>query len=452
MKRYARFARSHRELLTRAHKTYAQVALVYSIPSFMFKHCGALGWFPGRSSAFREQWAHFQGFATVLERLHIPYEVLIFGGEPSLWDDSDALRALSAYRLAILPNVEAMTARQADAVGSYLRSGGRVLFSGKLAERDEMFARLPKPRLAQIARRGATQVSKGRAVGLSDEPARIGTTPQAACGALQLALVNQTKPQPLTVSAWSKAEGVAEAGAHYSLWIDAEYQDGTRGWFGAAPFRPGTHGWQRVEKKLVPRKPIKMLKVYLLLRYTYAGTAWFDDVSVTAEGSSQNLILNPSFETDEEWKPYARGFEWDDRAARTGKRSIRCTIPKRPFVDNEAASKIRRALDELLPPSERVMQTSAPSEVFINPLLRGNRLIVHFLNMDWRRSDDTVAEKTQLAVKLRTPSSRQLKSETAHFASPALGDGDLRLRLGGDSVQFTLARLRVWTVVSLDME
>jgi len=451
MRRYAQFARQHRGLLTRAHKTYAQVALVYSIPSFMFKHSGGLRLSSSSAPEYRRQTAHFQGFATLLERLHVPYEVVIFGGERSLWDDSETLHALRAYRLVVLPNLEAMTDQQARALRAYLHQGGRVLFSGRAGVRDEMFARLPKPRVPELARRGLVRVGDGCAFGLGDEPAQLGAAAHVLTGAVQFVHVNQAKPELLVVSAWSKAEGVAGAGPHYSLWIDVEYQDGARGWFGVAPFRSGTHEWQRVEKRLHPRKPIRIVKLYLLLRYALVGTAWFDDVSVTRPGRNENMVKNPGFENDEGWKSYGKGFEWDERVAHTGRRSIRCTIPRQSLLDRAAAARIRAALDRLLPASERLIETKAPPEVYVNPLLQRDRIVLHFLNMDWRRSDDTVAEKQNVRVKLHLVSGRRASADTAHFASPDFGDGILPLRADRDAIAFTLPRLRVWTVVRLDI-
>jgi hypothetical protein len=99
-------------------------------------------------------------------------------------------------------------------------------------------------------------------------------------GVMHVIELNQSKPVPLRISAWSKAQdvsGIADAG--YSLYIDLRYTDGTPQWGLIAPFSTGTHDWERREVLVIPRKPIGKVYVHLLLR-NHAGTVWFDDIQM----------------------------------------------------------------------------------------------------------------------------------------------------------------------------
>lgn len=106
------------------------------------------------------------------------------------------------------------------------------------------------------------------------------STADLRSGVRHVVQLNQTKPTPFRVTAWSKAENVSgSADSGYSLYLDLYYTDGTPQWGLIAPFSTGTHDWERREVLVVPRKPVARVNVYLLLR-NHAGTAWFDDVQL----------------------------------------------------------------------------------------------------------------------------------------------------------------------------
>ncbi len=94
-------------------------------------------------------------------------------------------------------------------------------------------------------------------------------------GAGQTVVLNQTRPNPIVATAWSRAEGVTgSANSDYSLYLDILYTDGTPQWGQTAPFRTGTHDWEKRQVLFVPAKPVKQVSFYLLLR-RHGGTAWF---------------------------------------------------------------------------------------------------------------------------------------------------------------------------------
>jgi len=106
-------------------------------------------------------------------------------------------------------------------------------------------------------------------------------SPRAEFGASTRLRLNQKEPQPLLVSGWSRAEDVSGSPTSgYSLYIDCIYADGTPLWGTNAPFRTGTHGWERVSVIVSPKKPIKTLSLYCLFR-GHTGKAWFDDIKVS---------------------------------------------------------------------------------------------------------------------------------------------------------------------------
>ena len=108
--------------------------------------------------------------------------------------------------------------------------------------------------------------------------------------------LNQKDALPVFVSGWSRADRVSGSiNANYSLYVDLIYTDGEALYGQSAAFRTGTHGWERKQILIFPKKPIKSMSVYALFR-KHAGTAWFDDFSAhQLEGGgifdSQPLLL-----------------------------------------------------------------------------------------------------------------------------------------------------------------
>jgi hypothetical protein len=136
---------------------------------------------------------------------------------------------------------------------------------------------------------------------------------QARGGFVQTVVLNQTAPQPVIVSAWSKAENVGGSrDGEYALYLDIVYADGTPLWGQTAPFRTGTHDWQQAEVKLFPEKPIKTVSCNLLLR-GHSGKALFRQpqlVQIESRGAAtwfDGLLVQP--------KTSAAGFQVRDVAA-----------------------------------------------------------------------------------------------------------------------------------------
>ncbi len=121
-------------------------------------------------------------------------------------------------------------------------------------------------------------------------------------GAQSKIVLNQTRPVPLEIAGWSRAEKVGGTrDSDYSLYVDLVYTDGSTLWGSITPFQVGTHDWERRHLLIVPTKPVATLTIYALFR-KHTGTAWFDDFSVhQLDGpgvfDSQPLLPLPKRET-----------------------------------------------------------------------------------------------------------------------------------------------------------
>lgn len=126
-------------------------------------------------------------------------------------------------------------------------------------------------------------------------------------GAVQRLELRLDRPVPVLVSGWSQADGVDGApGPDYSIYVDAIYSDGTPLWGQTGNFRPGTHGWQKIEFIVAPAKPIKTLTVYTLLR-NRRGTASFDDLRVVPLAGKGDGVFEGAAYRAGDWKQLRPG-------------------------------------------------------------------------------------------------------------------------------------------------
>jgi len=94
-------------------------------------------------------------------------------------------------------------------------------------------------------------------------------------GVSQTVVLNQSRPEPILATAWSRAEGVGGGrDSDYSLYLDLEYQDGTTLWGQIHAFHTGTHDWEQGKVLVFPEKPVRRVAFHMLLR-RHAGKAWF---------------------------------------------------------------------------------------------------------------------------------------------------------------------------------
>lgn len=102
-------------------------------------------------------------------------------------------------------------------------------------------------------------------------------------GASQAVLLDQTTAHPLYFGGWSRADNLTgEPGPAYSIYLDIQYTDNTWLYGQVITFATGTHDWEYQESYVLPARPIKTVYVYLLLRWEYTGSVWFDDLMLQA--------------------------------------------------------------------------------------------------------------------------------------------------------------------------
>jgi len=96
-------------------------------------------------------------------------------------------------------------------------------------------------------------------------------------GVSQRVVLDQTRPDPIVATAWSKAENVGGGrNSDYSLYLDLTYQDGTPLWGQVDAFNAGSHDWEKAQVMILPEKPVKSVSYHLLLR-RHTGKALFRD-------------------------------------------------------------------------------------------------------------------------------------------------------------------------------
>lgn len=118
-----------------------------------------------------------------------------------------------------------------------------------------------------------------------------GSDASARRGVAQTILLDQSQPEPIVASAWSKAEKVTGSPDHdYSVYIDLVYADGTSLWGQVAQFKAGDHGWQRGQVTIFPEKPIKALTCYLMFR-NHGGKATFRDPELRVVSASGGVKM-----------------------------------------------------------------------------------------------------------------------------------------------------------------
>ena len=124
-------------------QSLANVGLVYSIPTMMWR------FFPATQHWNSDQVASLSGMANVLEREHIPYDVVIFG-HPAVWSDEDLSAQLARYDLLLLPDVDSLSKEQIENLEDFADSGGHVVYSESLGTYDENLEPRPSTETATL--------------------------------------------------------------------------------------------------------------------------------------------------------------------------------------------------------------------------------------------------------------------------------------------------------------
>ncbi|MCY3023017.1 MAG: hypothetical protein NTW87_28915 [Planctomycetota bacterium] len=163
-------------------------------------------------------------------------------------------------------------------------------------------------------------------------------------GFSQTLTLNQTSPLPIVASAWSKAENVGGSRDNdYSLYLDIIYTDGEPLWGQTAPFKIGSHDWQKGEVKVFPAKPIKQVSCHLLLR-RHSGKAWFKEPRLAQLEAGGNVAWFDGLPVTIKARP-ANGFQVRDVAAGSdfvafengAALGLKLEVTERPVKDGQVA-------------------------------------------------------------------------------------------------------------------
>jgi hypothetical protein len=141
----------------------------------------------------------------------------------------------------------------------------------------------------------------------------------AGQGLSQLIPVRQEQPGRITVRAWCKAEGVTgERDKDFSIYCDLTLANGQPSWGHSVPFNLGTYDWEQQQVVIDLPERVNAMSLHLLFRGNHTGRAWFDDVSVTVEGSDNNLVANPGLEPKQVSKAHIDGTYIDSLEMASG--------------------------------------------------------------------------------------------------------------------------------------
>lgn len=169
-KLYWQFAAANRGLFSHRQQV-ADVALVYSLPTWMWRRFSSL--------TCGVPQGDYALLARIFEDGHIPFECLVFG-HPDIYDDSAQLARMKRYRVVVVYGADCVSDRQLEALRQYVEGGGCLVVVPPFAERDEDLHRvasrskqppLPRPSAEELSRRRVIQqrMGKGRLVWLSDD-------------------------------------------------------------------------------------------------------------------------------------------------------------------------------------------------------------------------------------------------------------------------------------------
>ncbi len=136
-------------------------------------------------------------------------------------------------------------------------------------------------------------------------------------GVSQTVVLDQTRPEAIVATAWSKALNVGGSrNSDYSLYLDLTYQDGTPLWGQVDAFDVGTHDWEKAQVAVFPEKPAKAVSFHMLLR-GHAGKALFRNPELRVIRPPAGACLFDAVAVSQEVAAQ-EGFQVRDVAAGTG--------------------------------------------------------------------------------------------------------------------------------------
>ena len=115
----------------------ADTALVYSIPTLMWRRFSSLIVGDAFGPSGFDFYPFFSGVARIFEDEHVPYEVIILG-HPDVSNDWAQIARFGKYRRLVVAGVDAMSDVHIANITTYVKSGGKLVIIGDdVATQDE---------------------------------------------------------------------------------------------------------------------------------------------------------------------------------------------------------------------------------------------------------------------------------------------------------------------------
>lgn len=142
---YYRFRHEHRALYQpQSSQPLSEVALVYSIPTMMYRNY---------MYSVSPPLCAMAGIARACHEGHVPYDVVIFN-HPEIQRDHWQLDALKRYKVLVLPALECLSDPQIATLTAYLQQGGTLAVTGACGTRNEDNLPRAQPPLAEWRKAG----------------------------------------------------------------------------------------------------------------------------------------------------------------------------------------------------------------------------------------------------------------------------------------------------------
>jgi len=140
LSRYLKFRYDHHGIFSmKGRKRHAQVAMVYSVPTMMYRNFVITPDSPPLNGQ--------AGMSRAFEEGHIPYDIIVFS-HPEIYPDEFTLDELKRYRVIVMPGIECVSDHQSEMIEQYLAGGGIVALLDDVGTRDENY-RPRKPALVE---------------------------------------------------------------------------------------------------------------------------------------------------------------------------------------------------------------------------------------------------------------------------------------------------------------
>ena len=129
--RYLKFRYDHHGIFTmKGRRRHADVAMIYSVPSMMYRNFVTSPDTPPLNNQ--------AGMSRAFEEGHVPYDMIVFS-HPEIYPDRFTPDDLKRYRLIVLPAIECVSDPQSEMIEKYLESGGTVATLEDVGTRDENY-------------------------------------------------------------------------------------------------------------------------------------------------------------------------------------------------------------------------------------------------------------------------------------------------------------------------